>query len=199
MIVVLSAELLRRFWRIIYEYIRYGNYYEPENRLLTIAKRCLSANKITSLAFIVFLIVAIFYLTTRNTQLTLYSFSFMPLYWIFIGFGMANSNMYYADFIRESHGLDYAEGMASNYFHGYLKLVLPTHTDESGLIDRMELYESKHNVTFAIKRLFIMVPNTLFINSKIESDLLQKNGVEVSNIKYVFLLTNNIIAVYKCM
>ncbi|TMW53506.1 hypothetical protein DOY81_001383 [Sarcophaga bullata] len=177
MMVVVAAELLRRFGRIIYEYFLCGKNYDPENRLLTIVQRCLSVNFATSIAIIVFLIVAVLLMTTRNTQLSIYYFSFMPLYWIFMTFGFANSHMYYADFIRESHGLDYAEGMASNYFHGYLKLILPTHTGESGLRERMELYESEHNVTFALKRLFIMVPNTLFINSKIESDFLQKSGV----------------------
>ena len=187
MVVVVAAEILRRFGRIIYEYFLRAKYYDPENRLLTIAKRCLSANLATTIAFIVFLILAIFIITTRNNLPSIYSFSFMPLYWIFIGFGFANSHMYYADFIRETHGLDYAEGMASNYFHGYLKLILPTHTGESGLRERMVLYESEHKVTFALKRLFIMVPNALFINSKIESEFLQKNGVHVSNILYTML------------
>jgi len=62
----------------------------------------------------------------------------IPLYWIFSDLGQ--STLSYSHWIRESHGLDYAAGMASNYFHGYLKLSLPERK-EDGLHHRMELYE----------------------------------------------------------
>lgn len=69
--------------------------------------------------------------------------------------------------------------MASNYFHGYLKLTLPSHTGHRGLKERIELYEAKENVQFAVKRLIILVPNIMFSNARFESNLLTKEGVAV--------------------
>ncbi|XP_023300147.2 stimulator of interferon genes protein [Lucilia cuprina] len=177
MTVVVIAELIRRCCRIIFEYWKYANHYEDDNKLLEITKRSFSMNISTSIGFIVFLFVAFVCVLSRGSRPPLYFFTFMPLYWIFMGLAVGHSHLNYADWIREPHGLDYAEGMASNYFHGYLKLILPTHDNDTGIKERMQLYENKHKVKFAVKRLFILVPNTMFINSKIESKILQKDGV----------------------
>nr|7MWY_A Chain A, STING [Drosophila eugracilis]7MWZ_A Chain A, STING [Drosophila eugracilis]7MWZ_B Chain B, STING [Drosophila eugracilis]7MWZ_C Chain C, STING [Drosophila eugracilis]7MWZ_D Chain D, STING [Drosophila eugracilis] len=69
--------------------------------------------------------------------------------------------------------LDYAAGMASNYFHGYLKLSLPERKAD-GLLHRMNVYEDKYNVTFGIKRLIILIPDEMFINGVIQSRILEK-------------------------
>ncbi|XP_033154362.1 stimulator of interferon genes protein isoform X3 [Drosophila mauritiana] len=97
----------------------------------------------------------------------------MPLYWIWSFSDMDHSTLSYSHWIRDSHGLDYAAGMASNYFHGYLKLSLPERKDD-GLKQRMEMYEDKNNVTFGIKRLVILIPDEMFVNGVLESHLLDK-------------------------
>ncbi|XP_065370374.1 stimulator of interferon genes protein homolog isoform X2 [Calliphora vicina] len=177
MAVVVTAEIIRRIYRIFYEYLIYSNYYEPDNKLLTIIKRSFGMNLAASIGFIVFLFVAFVCVVSRGSRPPAYYFAFMPLYWLVMGLAMGNSHLNYADWIRQPHGLDYAEGMASNYFHGYLKLVLPTHDGDTGLRERMTLYENQHKVKFAVKRLFIMIPNTMFINSKIDSKILHRDGV----------------------
>jgi len=70
---------------------------------------------------------------------TLFLFQ-MPLYWIWSFTDMDQSTLSYSHWIRDSHGLDYAAGMASNYFHGYLKLSLPERKDD-GLKHRLAMYE----------------------------------------------------------
>lgn len=175
--VVVVAEILRRICRIFYEYLWYSHYYEPQDQLLTITKRSFGLSMPTTYSFIIFLLLAIFWIAGRNSYPPAYYFTYMPLYWIVMALAIHHSHLNYSDWIREPHGLDYAEGMASNYFHGYLKLILPAQTENNGLRERMELYENKHKVKFAAKRLFILVPNAMFINSKIESSLLTKEEV----------------------
>lgn len=104
---------------------------------------------------------------------------YMPLYWIFQFVQLSSSPLAYAHWIRKSPGLDYGSGMASNYFHGYLKLALPDR-NEDGLRKRMEIYEDAMNVTFALNRLIILVPDEMFVNGVIESRILQK--AEVSSL-----------------
>ncbi|KAM7341800.1 transmembrane protein sting isoform 2-T3 [Cochliomyia hominivorax] len=174
MSVVMVAEILRRTCRIFYEYLNYSNYYYNEDKLWTITKRSFGMNLSTSIGLIVFLCVALVCIVGRDSWPPLHFFAFMPWYWIFMALAMHSSYLNYADWIREPHGLDYAEGMASNYFHGYLKLILPTHA--GGIKERMALYENQHKVKFASKRLFILVPNTMFINSKIESEILTEEA-----------------------
>lgn len=106
-------------------------------------------------------------------------FMYMPLYWIFQAVQLSSSTLDYSYWIRKSHGLDYASGMASNYFHGYLKLALPER-NEDGLRKRMEVYEDAMNVTFALNRLIILIPDEMFVNGVIESRFLEK--AEVSSL-----------------
>lgn len=182
------AEIIRRIYRILHEYMYYFKHYEQDDKLWTITKRSFGMDLGALTAFIAYLFVAFMCVVSRDSRPPAYYFTFIPLYWLFMALDMGNSHLKYADWIRQPHGLDYAEGMASNYFHGYLKLILPIHDSYTGLRERMEMYENKHKVKFAFKRLFILIPNTMFINSKIQSKLLIKDGVTVSLCKLVEML-----------
>ncbi|XP_055390368.1 stimulator of interferon genes protein homolog isoform X2 [Condylostylus longicornis] len=80
-----------------------------------------------------------------------------------------------AEWIRLGSGVDYASGMASNYFNGYIRLQLPDKGDgNKGIIERCEEYEGKHGVTFAAKKLFILVSQSLHMKPDIESEFLNR-------------------------
>ncbi|XP_055390370.1 stimulator of interferon genes protein homolog [Condylostylus longicornis] len=80
-----------------------------------------------------------------------------------------------AEWIRSGSGVDYASGMASNYFNGYIRLQLPYKGDaKKGIIERCEEYEGKHGVTFAAKKLFILIPQSMHIEPAFQSKLLNR-------------------------
>ncbi|XP_075168863.1 transmembrane protein sting [Haematobia irritans] len=177
--VVAIAELFLRIFYYTRELYFYSNYYDGQHLWWQIAKRCFSLNIPTIIVVLAMVFGALvrFAMTTNFIFPPLQWFAFVPLYWLLVSANIGYSHLAYSNWIRQSHGLDYAEGMASNYFHGYLKLTLPSHTGHPGLKERIELYEAKENVQFALKRLIILVPNTMFVNSKIESRILTKEGV----------------------
>lgn len=102
-----------------------------------------------------------------------------PILWILTWVRFNHTTLSYAHWIREQHGLDYARGMASSYFHGYLKLILPSNNDHQGIRERIALYEAKEGVKFAVNRLIILIPNTMFVDSKIEGKYLEKVTVSL--------------------
>ncbi|XP_059226331.1 stimulator of interferon genes protein homolog isoform X2 [Stomoxys calcitrans] len=179
--VVVIAELSRRLFLYLREILWYTNYYEStgSDQWWIMAKRCFSVNieTIVIVMLVVFAALVRFAMNAKFILPPLGWLCYIPLYWLLIGVNISFSHLSYANWIRQSHGLDYAEGMASNYFHGYLKLTLPSHTGHLGLKERIELYEAKEKVEFAVKRLIILVPNTMFVNSRIESRILTKAGV----------------------
>uniref|UniRef100_A0A1B0FMX4 STING ligand-binding domain-containing protein n=1 Tax=Glossina morsitans morsitans TaxID=37546 RepID=A0A1B0FMX4_GLOMM len=149
-------------WRLICavkEYFIYRYHYEVPGRLWQIFKRSFSTNSATQ-TYLLFIVCG----TLCRCSMTLR----FPCF----------SNLQYAYWIRGSHGLDYAEGMASNYFHGYLKLCLPSHNEGEGIKQRIALYESQEGVKFILKRLVILVPSTMFVNSKVESSILTRDGIK---------------------
>ncbi|XP_016968062.2 stimulator of interferon genes protein homolog [Drosophila biarmipes] len=172
---VFLADFLQRFYRCAVEYVRYSRYYLPEDRVRTIVRRSYTYNNKNVYLMLAFLLVGFFRISVtgncRDVVPSILYLSYMPLYWIFSDLGQ--STLSYSHWIRDSHGLDYAAGMASNYFHGYLKLSLPERKND-GLHHRMELYEDQNNVTFGIHRLVILIPDEMFVNGVLESDLLDK-------------------------
>ncbi|XP_051159019.1 stimulator of interferon genes protein homolog [Leptopilina boulardi] len=63
----------------------------------------------------------------------------------------------------ELNGLDYGSSMACSYFFGYLKIILPSDGKQNeGLIGRIEKFEDHHNVSFPVKKLFILVPSSFY-------------------------------------
>lgn len=172
---VFLADFLQRLYRCVVEYVRYSRYYLPEDRVWTILRRSYTYNNKSTFLLVGFLLVGFARISVtgncRGVVPTMVFLAHMPLYWIFSDLGQ--STLSYSHWIRESHGLDYAAGMASNYFHGYLKLSLPERK-EDGLHHRMELYEDKNNITFGINRLVILIPDEMFVNGVLESDLLDK-------------------------
>lgn len=66
--------------------------------------------------------------------------------------------------ISAMKGLDYGTGMAFSYYYGYLRLILPsTGTATKGIIEKIENFEDKHNVTFPVHKLFILIPVSGYI------------------------------------
>lgn len=65
--------------------------------------------------------------------------------------------------------MDYASGMAYSFFHGYLNIVLPEKgTDEKGLKELMQDYESSQGIKFALYKLFVLVPLSMYCPTKID-------------------------------
>lgn len=66
--------------------------------------------------------------------------------------------------VSDLKGLDYGTGMAYSYYYGYLRLVLPsTGTSSKSIIEKIENFEDKHNVTFPVHKLFILIPASGYI------------------------------------
>ncbi|XP_050499273.1 stimulator of interferon genes protein homolog isoform X2 [Diabrotica virgifera virgifera] len=73
--------------------------------------------------------------------------------------------------IAEDNGLDYGSGMAYSFFFGYLNLVLPkTGREDKHLKEIMEDYEGSNGITFAVHKLFILIPKSMkcFVSLKNE-------------------------------
>lgn len=145
---------------MFYEYIYYAHHYDAKLKIWEIFSRSFSVN----VAARVFLLLLIFLIIIRLLKSSGCSFLppakyllFIPWWLLYRSLDMDYSQLDYAKWIREPHGLDYAEGMASNYFHGYLNLILPADKSHPGLHDRMDVYEEKYNVSFALKRLVCAV------------------------------------------
>ncbi|KAH8279510.1 hypothetical protein KR026_011962, partial [Drosophila bipectinata] len=175
---VFLADFLLRLFRCAVEYIRYSRYYLPEDRLWTILRRgCTYESKHVYLAM-AFVIAGLSRISVtgdfRVVIPTALYLAQIPIYWLF--FDLSRSTLTYSHWIREDHGLDYAAGMASNYFHGYLKLVLPE-SNNDGIKHRMAVYEVRNNITFGVDRLIILIPDEMFVNKVLESPLLQKAKV----------------------
>ncbi|KAH8299831.1 hypothetical protein KR044_006587 [Drosophila immigrans] len=185
-IVVFCANFVQRLFNVSIEYFVNGKYYLPEDKLITICRRVFAYNaKTKGLAFSLALLgFARFGFTGNVTNLlpNYAYFAYMPLYWMFIWAHVTHSQLDHAKWIREAHGLDYAAGMASNYFHGYLKIALPAHNDD-GLKKRMQIYEDTHHVTFGIDRLIILIPDNMFVKGVIESSMLEQ--VEPLETRYI--------------
>ncbi|XP_025836425.1 stimulator of interferon genes protein isoform X2 [Agrilus planipennis] len=61
--------------------------------------------------------------------------------------------------LSDFHGLDYGSGMATSFFHGYLKIMLPnTGGSSRSFLEFIELYQAQHKVTFDVRKLFILLP-----------------------------------------
>ncbi|XP_030561547.1 stimulator of interferon genes protein isoform X1 [Drosophila novamexicana] len=176
-IVVFVADFMQRLFYMSTEYLINGQYYLLEDRAITIVKRAFSYHRkaVFLILGLAFAGLARFGSTGNLTPLLPKSahLIYIPLYWIFSYAQLSHSSLSYAHWIRESHGLDYAAGMASNYFHGYLKLSLPERGHD-GLQKRMQAYEDTNNVRFGLNRLIILIPDEMFVKGVIESSLLEK-------------------------
>ncbi|KAH8389836.1 hypothetical protein KR200_002435 [Drosophila serrata] len=172
---VFLADFLKRLYHCGVEYWRYVNYYLPEDRLWTILRRGYAYSNKSVYLIMAFLLVGFSRTSmTGDFRIIIPTATFlvyMPLYWVFSDLG--HSTLTYSKWIREPHGLDYAEGMASNYFHGYIKLALPELKND-GLKHRMAVYEDKNNVTFGIDRLVILIPDEMWVKGDFDSKLLEK-------------------------
>ncbi|XP_011197918.1 stimulator of interferon genes protein homolog [Bactrocera dorsalis] len=171
------ADLFLRFYKALLENFKYKNHYLPEKRFWTILCRAYCYNPTTLVIFFCVIVVALVRIKfTERLHLIPppIFFSYMPLWWLISLAQMGHSTIDNAMFIRGNHGLDSASSMAANFFHGYLKLTIPAHTNNTGIRDRINFYEQSHGVQFAIHRLVILVPSKLFIKSKFESPYLEK-------------------------
>ncbi|OXU29991.1 hypothetical protein TSAR_001108 [Trichomalopsis sarcophagae] len=64
-----------------------------------------------------------------------------------------------------STGLNPGTAMASSYFYGYLKIILPASggIERAGILNALETFESKNKVTVPVKKLFILIPSSSYI------------------------------------
>lgn len=73
-------------------------------------------------------------------------------------------------FLRKGSGLDFASGMASSFFHGFLKIVLKEDPDGNSFKRRLRAYEDFHKVKFAVKKLFILIPRSCSLQRQFEDE-----------------------------
>ncbi|XP_052842792.1 stimulator of interferon genes protein homolog isoform X2 [Drosophila gunungcola] len=152
---VFLADILQRLFLSVVEYVRHKPNYLPEDRVRRILRRSFTyRNKSKCLLWCVFLGMVIS--VTGNLRAVFPSFKFLvhiPLYWLLKYVEQSPLTDLY--WLRDSHGLDYATGMALNWFHGRLKASLPERQDD-GLKPRMDVYEAKDNVSFGLNQLVIL-------------------------------------------
>ncbi|XP_072766058.1 stimulator of interferon genes protein homolog [Anoplolepis gracilipes] len=62
-------------------------------------------------------------------------------------------------------GLDYGTGMAYSFYYGYLRFILPNDgtPDSKSMVEKIETFEDKHNVTFPVHKLFLLIPSSGYI------------------------------------
>lgn len=67
--------------------------------------------------------------------------------------------------IDSMRGLDYGTGMAFNYYHGYLRIILPSlGTFNKGLLEKIQNVEDSHNIAVALHKLIILIPMSTYIS-----------------------------------
>lgn len=184
---VLISDLTLRCFQLANEWFRFKSRYLPEDNFCRMIQLTFSYNTASGIFFTVFAVICAIRRTVQSeihTNLYPISPTFLlvgiPMYWLITFIQLSKNNLHYAHWIRETHGLDYGEGMASSYYHGYLKLTLPSSSNNiPGIKKRIDMYEASHNVTFACYCLIILVPSTLFTKPIIESDLLEKVAVSI--------------------
>ncbi|KAH8399523.1 hypothetical protein KR222_005130, partial [Zaprionus bogoriensis] len=177
-LVVFCADSIQRLINAFREFFYHSQCYLPDHRVTTIICRTFSYDVKTICVAIGLIFTGLAHLgsvekVTYFLSNSIPLLSYMPLYWIFYAVHLSYSPLDYARWIRDTHGLDYAAGMASNYFHGYLKLALPERNDD-GLQKRMQDYEDTNSATFGLHRLIILIPDEMFVNGVIESSILEK-------------------------
>ncbi|XP_055694593.1 stimulator of interferon genes protein homolog [Lutzomyia longipalpis] len=66
-------------------------------------------------------------------------------------------------FLRNSYDLDRASGMAENFYHGYLNIILPHRGDgNKGIVERINDFEDKEGITIPVKKLLLVLPRDLY-------------------------------------
>ncbi|XP_041563470.1 uncharacterized protein LOC108141514 isoform X1 [Drosophila elegans] len=152
---VFLADFLQRLFLSVVEYVRHKPNYLQEDRVRRILRRSFTyRNKSKCLLCCVYLGMVIS--VTGNLRAVFPSLKILvhiPLYWLLKDIDQSPLIDLY--WLRGSHGLDYATGMASNLFHGRLKASLPEREDD-GLKPRMDVYEAKDNVSFGLNQLVIL-------------------------------------------
>lgn len=89
------------------------------------------------------------------------------------------------------NGLDYGSAMAYSFFHGFLQIVLPkTGTDQKGIKELMEDFESSHNIRFRYNKLLVLIPLSLSCPVSVadKSKIMELNRV----IYFLNYLPNNV-------
>ncbi|XP_017468356.1 PREDICTED: uncharacterized protein LOC108360535 [Rhagoletis zephyria] len=167
---IFVADVLLRFHKALWEYIKYKNHYLPEDRLKIILFRAYSYNVATMVVYVSIFAVAVVRAGLPPAKYFLY----MPVLWLFCLARLEHSTLDYATFIRGNHGLDSASSMAANFFHGYLKQILAQYNNSTGIRERIAHYEQTHGVKFALDRLVVLLSSQLYISSKFESPYIEK-------------------------
>lgn len=59
-------------------------------------------------------------------------------------------------------GLDCGTGMAYSYYYDYLRSILPS-SASNGIIEKIENFEGRHNVTVTVHKMFILIPSSGYV------------------------------------
>lgn len=71
--------------------------------------------------------------------------------------------------------------MAYSYYYGYLNIIGPNYGDDrKGMSERIEMYEDSQNVNFPVHKLFILVPESLYIPTQLDENSNVLNTATVS-------------------
>lgn len=171
---LIGAEVLYRALTASYEYIVHWKHYPPNRRLLSVCTYALAKSHVRTYYMLPVLIIVLFLIQRNDDSAWEYifkSFNVISLPYIVLRIlCFTYTNVELARWIRSGSGLDYGTGMASNYFHGYLHLELPeTGHQTKGLTERIQDYEDTEGVYIPIKKLFILIPQSLHTKPKIQS------------------------------
>ncbi|XP_037946287.1 stimulator of interferon genes protein-like [Teleopsis dalmanni] len=173
---LIVAALINLCWKMGYEWLYYKHHYHPPNIVKQIFLRVFEINIGIFLILVIDVILLVYFWSKLNLLELLFD---VPLCLVAMASGLLRSEFDQVSFIRKSHSLDYAGGMASNYYFGYLKHVLAASVTDvlEGICERIKLYSAQHSVSFVSDKLVILIPNTMYLNPKIDdSKLLEKTN-----------------------
>ncbi|KAL5286914.1 TMEM173 family protein [Megaselia abdita] len=160
-------------FEILTEYFEYPRHYDrAKSLLLTILSHF--NFKLRVWALIAF---SIAWMIMLNEKL-IHPFSLIIIFitWFILRIDMTESTHTYKKFLRQDTGLDYGCGMASNYFHGFLNIVLPENNEGIGFIERILDFQDAQRVVVAVPKLFILLPHSLHSPKEFKDDWIEKSS-----------------------
>ncbi|KAL5286915.1 TMEM173.2 family protein [Megaselia abdita] len=161
---ILLGHILYRITHIVLEYLfRRSHYNTSKNVLLQISTH-FKPDILT--LFMFFPLSILFNSINFNQTLVIVTFTLKTINAFECSYDLIK-------FLRKGSGVDFASGMAANFFHGFLKIVLKEDTDGNSFIKRLEDYEDGQGVNFAIQKLFVLIPRSCVLQMQFGDDWIE--------------------------
>ncbi|XP_031829838.1 transmembrane protein sting [Nomia melanderi] len=165
MIVVLNTALMTANFTVTFIQNLFANY--SRNSMKTDVETLFMLNPFTMI-FIVYLIIFTIIIVIKHdffwkiqfNALTCMIYSTISMLFLKV-MQYFHSNIFTIDSME---GLDCGTYMALSYYHGYLKLIIPsTGTRHKGIREKIENIEDQHNISIATHKLLILIPASSYI------------------------------------